>query len=373
MKLFTLNEVNNIGFSYVSEKDSWDDIAPKYGLARSSMIKRVKQTIGEDTYALWQSRRKEKLPFVELTQADINTVKVDDTKFKPKQKTVSKPESETSQETKPTLTFLAENTTDGSIHLTVYNQAEEIFIKTTTNELSNYIKLITEGDWDALLEASSVLKKIQAKTSAITFDVVKNKFSLAGVALSTEYEQLILNAYNQSLEEGNTDALHGLVNLVHRMNNANRMHKFSQLFEFLKHNDIKILPDGNFVAFKYLAKDVEGNYVDDYTKKIKQKVDDYVYTHEDKVKDNPNITCSYGLHVASWDYIAGKSIIAQVIVHPEDVVSIPYDYDGAKMRSKGYLITDIKEGIPSLKDFDKLPVNINPENYVYVNTTGIQE
>lgn len=373
MKLFTLNEINSIGFSYVSEKDSWDDIAPRYGLARSSMIKRVKQTIGEDTYVLWQSRRKEKLPFVDLTQADIKTTKIDNTKFKPKQETKSKTQTESTNKPTLTLTFLAETGADGKINLTVYNQAEEIFISTVATELPDYVKLITEGDWEALVNKSSVLKNIQTKTSAITFDLIKNKFSLAGVTLNTEYEQLILNAYNQSLNEDNTDALHGLVNLVHRMNNANRMHKFSQLYEFLKHNDIKLLPDGNFVAFKYLAKDDDGNYVDDYSKKIKQKVGDYVYTHENKVKDDPNITCSYGLHVAAWDYVAKQQIIAQVVVHPEDVVSIPYDYDGAKMRAKGYLITDIKEDKPYLSDFSNLPVNFNPDNYVYVDTTGYKK
>ena len=57
------------------------------------------------------------------------------------------------------------------------------------------------------------------------------------------------------------------------------------------------------------------------------------------------------MHVGSWDYVKNSNTIAKVLVNPEDVVAIPVDYDGMKMRCKKYFIIDIQEG-NSLKESD---------------------
>lgn len=53
---------------------------------------------------------------------------------------------------------------------------------------------------------------------------------------------------------------------------------------------------------------------------------------------NPNNTCSRGLHVGSWDYVkafgsyGADNVILEVLVCPSQVVSVPTDYNGQKMR-----------------------------------------
>jgi hypothetical protein len=54
----------------------------------------------------------------------------------------------------------------------------------------------------------------------------------------------------------------------------------------------------------------------------------------DLVDDNPNNTCSAGLHVACFDYAKGfGSRLVEVKVNPRDVVCVPTDYNGTKMRT----------------------------------------
>jgi hypothetical protein len=64
-----------------------------------------------------------------------------------------------------------------------------------------------------------------------------------------------------------------------------------------------------------------------------------------QVDDDPNNTCSYGLHVGAWDYVKGfnNGVILEVEVNPEDVVTIPYDYDSQKMRVCKYKVLTATE------------------------------
>lgn len=61
---------------------------------------------------------------------------------------------------------------------------------------------------------------------------------------------------------------------------------------------------------------------------------------------NPNQTCSSGLHVGAWGYVGGDAFssdgfgsarpgekaVLQVLVDPRNIVAVPYDYNGQKMR-----------------------------------------
>ena len=104
---------------------------------------------------------------------------------------------------------------------------------------------------------------------------------------------------------------------------------------------------------------------------IAQEEGDYVYTQEQYVNDDPSVSCSYGLHIGNWAYVKDFSgyHVAQVVVKPEDVVSVPFDYNGGKLRSKGYSIVKILTGNPKLEDFPEVPVTFEATNNVYVGET----
>lgn len=119
----------------------------------------------------------------------------------------------------------------------------------------------------------------------------------------------------------------------------------NELFGFLQHNDIELTEDGHFLAWKR----VNSNYMDMYTGKISNKPGSVVEVPRNAVDEDSNRTCSAGLHVAAKSYLphygGGRGVIIQVKVHPRDVVSIPVDYNNAKMRTCRYeVLKDVTKG-----------------------------
>ncbi len=116
------------------------------------------------------------------------------------------------------------------------------------------------------------------------------------------------------------------------------------LFDFLDRNNCPIGEDGRFMAFKCVRSD----FKDKHTAKIdntpgvkiprfnRNEVDD------DKLKD-----CSFGYHVGSVNYFntfadPGDKFV-EVLVDPEDVISIPSDVSIGKMRVCFYeVVREIK-------------------------------
>ena len=357
MNTFNQAELQYLGLQYVEHKRSWDDLAAELKMARSSLIKKVKNSIGLEEYAYWQKIRKLGGLFTPHLQSE------DESKEEEQQV------ADVTSTVQP-ITYMAQPALDGQVNVIFYAGDKELHVRTSIEALADLLSLATAGLWDKLEATANIMSHITNLAPSITYDEVADKFSLGGIYLSMEYEQLILKTYEQALEDGNSDTLNGLVNLVHRMNAADKMDSFSQLYEFLKHNDITIMADGRFIGYKglYTLNDI---FVDCHTRTIAQKEGDYIYTQAQYVNDDPSISCSYGLHVGNWDYVKNFSgyTIAQVVVKPEDVVSVPFDYNGGKLRSKGYSIVRILSGNPKLEDFPEVPVTFEATNNVYVGET----
>lgn len=112
----------------------------------------------------------------------------------------------------------------------------------------------------------------------------------------------------------------------------------TRLFDFLQANDIEITEDGHFLAWKVVRND----YTDCYTGKFDNSVGRVVKMPRTHVVEDENRTCEAGLHVCARSYIKhfryGDSRLVVVKVHPRDVVSIPVDYNNAKMRTCQYKV-----------------------------------
>jgi len=115
------------------------------------------------------------------------------------------------------------------------------------------------------------------------------------------------------------------------------------LFKFLKSAKIPINKEGNILTYKKINK----NYTDCYTGKISNKIGETVTMPREKVDDNPNQTCSSGLHVCSYSYLSafGGEKLVVCEVEPQNVVAVPNDYNNAKMRCCEYkIIKELKNG-----------------------------
>lgn len=113
------------------------------------------------------------------------------------------------------------------------------------------------------------------------------------------------------------------------------------LYRFLEHCNLPITEDGCFVAYKMVTKD----YKDLHSRTIDNSVGRIVEMPRGDVDDDPEHTCSAGLHFCSLEYLQGwGNRLMAVKINPKDVVAVPRDYNDSKGRCCRYEV--IKE-LPS--------------------------
>lgn len=111
-----------------------------------------------------------------------------------------------------------------------------------------------------------------------------------------------------------------------------------QLYKFLEHNGHPITTEGNFIAYRGVTND----FKDRHTGKFDNSVGSICEVKREEVDDNPNNTCSHGLHVACFDYANGFGpVTVAVEVDPRDVVAVPTDYNGTKMRVCKFKVVNV--------------------------------
>ena len=112
------------------------------------------------------------------------------------------------------------------------------------------------------------------------------------------------------------------------------------LYAFLEVGKCAITEDGCFLVYKA----VKANYTDIRTGKFDNTVGSEVTMPRHRVDEDPDRTCSRGLHVCSFEYLPhfahdnGHVVVCKV--NPADVVAIPRDYNNTKMRVWRYIVVD---------------------------------
>lgn len=89
-----------------------------------------------------------------------------------------------------------------------------------------------------------------------------------------------------------------------------------------------------------LAKDLSNKvYTDSHSRSMRIEIGTPIVLERSKCDSNPHVTCSRGLHVGAMEYVRNffGSHILLCLVNPRDVVAIPKDYNGMKMRVCEYL------------------------------------
>lgn len=111
------------------------------------------------------------------------------------------------------------------------------------------------------------------------------------------------------------------------------------LYEFLEKFNAPITPEGNFIAFKRVRSD----WKDIHTATISNHIGAVIRMDRRNVDDDPNHTCSSGLHVCADEYLKNfaserhnRTLVVEV--NPADVVAVPRDYNFSKMRVCEYKV-----------------------------------
>lgn len=119
----------------------------------------------------------------------------------------------------------------------------------------------------------------------------------------------------------------------------------NQLFQFLEKNDHPITDDGKFIAYKKVRRCSDGHLRDSHSGTVLNDVGLVVEMMRNQVDEDPERTCSHGLHAANWDYAQSYSgdVMVELEIDPADVVAVPVDYNNAKMRVCRYVVRGIVE------------------------------
>ena len=123
----------------------------------------------------------------------------------------------------------------------------------------------------------------------------------------------------------------------------------SMLFDWVEKADLPILPDGRFLAYRY----VNMAYLDAHTRTMDNTPGRVIRMPREACDENHQNTCSRGLHFCNHTYLKSMSGYRCLIMaeDPADVVSFPQDGGGSKGRTEKHealfeiSMDDAREGI----------------------------
>lgn len=254
---------------------------------------------------------------------------------------------------------------NGEGTITIFDGANiEVIDHTHPNFLRISTALIHgEGDLDHLLDASAAITVLDDRVS-----IVGDEIHFDGEPVHNNLTRTILR-YSA---EGRDTA--GLVKFMERLNDNPSRRSREQLFNWTQSVDLTIDPDGFIVGYKGVTTRTDDtDFLDDSELPL-FPLDEYPYKSQSsghavvdgidvngqipagigaviemprsEVQDDPNLGCSFGLHVGSYDYAltyARNGALLEVRFSPADVVSVPSDCSFQKLRCCRYEIVGIHE------------------------------
>jgi hypothetical protein len=147
-----------------------------------------------------------------------------------------------------------------------------------------------------------------------------------------------------------------LVNFLEKLMQNPSEHSRENLYRWLQAESFTISAEGDIVAYKSVQDLGDGSYRshssgdaivngEPQSGRIKQRIGDVVTMPRSEVQFDSGVACSTGLHAGTWEYASTfggvGSVILQVHINPRDVVSVPTDCRGQKMRTCRYTIVGI--------------------------------
>jgi hypothetical protein len=161
-------------------------------------------------------------------------------------------------------------------------------------------------------------------------------------------QNVIVDTINNMMQHGLD--FDPMVKFLERAIKSNSKRVVEELFRFIEACGLTITEDGCFLAYKTVAPD----YWDKYSRTVLNTVGAHIERKERwEVDDDCNRTCSTGYHVGALAYAGPGGTYNSYNDHvmickvaPEDVVSVPTDYSGQKLRCCWYeVVGEFKQAL----------------------------
>lgn len=224
------------------------------------------------------------------------------------------------------------------LNITVNYDGQTHIVSRKDGLADRLIKAIKEKNLEEIPLLVSAAKRIETFSKG-KFIVKDGEILVNGIKAPIALGNKILKFSEQGLP------YEPLINFAAKLQDNPSHRAVNELFQFLEKNDHPITESGNFIAYKR----VRGNFKDIHSGTFDNSVGKVVKMARNQVDEDPNRTCSNGLHVANWDYAYSNfysespqtDIMLEVEVNPAHVVAVPTDYNQSKMRVCEYKVLGV--------------------------------
>ncbi len=224
-----------------------------------------------------------------------------------------------------------------SDHLTVvFDNGESVTVYPSNPQYANIVAALVAKDLDKVRALASPVKIVEEKVNTVAKRDGTNVELRDGVVYyngEALHNTLTDRIVQMSLE--GFDVRPMILFLTNLQQNPS-FRAVTELYSFLEKGNLPITEDGYFLAYKKVRSD----YKDCHTGSIDNSVGQIVEMPRNKVNEDPNQTCSSGLHFCSRDYLSqfGGDHTMILKINPADVVAIPTDYNDSKGRTCRYVV-----------------------------------
>ncbi|MFY0656195.1 MAG: hypothetical protein JXR12_05445 [Neptunomonas phycophila] len=185
-------------------------------------------------------------------------------------------------------------------------------------------------DWQAVEENADYQKKFSKLTFGF-FEITEygEIFHQGERMVDNELTDTILELHQKQIKPA------AILKFMDRLKENPSLTSIESAIRFIVNNRLPIDKDGYLMCYKR----VNNDFTDCYTSTMDNSVGQMVAMKRDQVTLNPNQSCAAGLHVCAESYLSSyhdgkKTVVCKV--DPADIVSVPHDYNNAKMRVMRY-------------------------------------
>lgn len=212
--------------------------------------------------------------------------------------------------------------------VSVTKDGETRTVPSANTSFKDVIDACIHGNMEQAWLMSDTRKLIESFSQGkITIDPKSNKVMYGTFVVRDKMTEKMI----EMLKEGQ-DGLKAFVNFYEQLMQVDDKDIVEQLWPFIEHNSIRLNDDGTFTGYRAVTHD----FLDKHTRTINNAVGETPVVPRSEVNKDPNVSCAKGLHVGSLDYAkgfrCGNDRLIEVNCHVQDVVSVPYDYSGGKLR-----------------------------------------
>lgn len=221
-------------------------------------------------------------------------------------------------------------------NITVNYSGQTHIVPRTDPLADKLIEAVRKDDLDKIPDLVSAAQRIERYGKG-DFQVVDGQVQVNGLAVPDFLSRKILKFQAEGLPHK------PLVKFAANLQANPSFRAVNELFTFLEKNDHPITEDGCFIAYKRVRED----FKDIHSGTFDNTPGAVVKMPRNQVDEDSTRTCSAGLHVANWWYAhtqfssAPNDVMLEVEVNPANVVSIPIDYNNAKMRVCEYKVLGV--------------------------------